>query len=239
MPSPGSLPSRHDDGRAPGSAARACAGWSSMPTACSSSRRRRCRGRSRPCVRSTSAASRSGSSRTSRSSTATRSRPGSRRAASGSRPDRIITAVSATATYAAAAHAGRPLFVIAATDARREFDGHELLSRGRCRRASRRHGGGGRHRRRRGRSVVPEPGRRLPPRPRRRRAPRDASQPMVADPARHHPRRRGLRGRAGVRHWAAGPDARQALPGRLPPGGRRAARGSRRAPAALGLRDGR
>jgi len=43
-------------------------------------------------------------------------------------PDRIITAVSATATYAAAAHAGRPLFVIAAADARREFDGHELLS---------------------------------------------------------------------------------------------------------------
>ncbi len=43
-------------------------------------------------------------------------------------PDRIITAVSATATYAAAAHAGRPLFVIAAPDARREFDGHELLS---------------------------------------------------------------------------------------------------------------
>jgi HAD superfamily hydrolase (TIGR01450 family) len=43
-------------------------------------------------------------------------------------PDRIITAVSATATYAANAHAGRPLFVIAAADARREFDGHELLS---------------------------------------------------------------------------------------------------------------
>ena len=43
-------------------------------------------------------------------------------------PDRIITAASATAAYAAAAYADRPLFVIAATDARREFDGQELLS---------------------------------------------------------------------------------------------------------------
>jgi HAD superfamily hydrolase (TIGR01458 family) len=43
-------------------------------------------------------------------------------------PDRIITAASATAAYAAAAHAGRPLFVLAGTDARREFDGQDLLS---------------------------------------------------------------------------------------------------------------
>ncbi len=43
-------------------------------------------------------------------------------------PDRIITGTSATAAYTAATHAGRPLFVLAATDARREFDGQELLS---------------------------------------------------------------------------------------------------------------
>ena len=43
-------------------------------------------------------------------------------------PDRIITATSATAAYTAATHAGRPLFVLAATDARREFDGQQLVS---------------------------------------------------------------------------------------------------------------
>ncbi len=43
-------------------------------------------------------------------------------------PDRIVTAASATAAYAAKAHANRPLFVITATDARREFDGQQLVS---------------------------------------------------------------------------------------------------------------
>ncbi len=43
-------------------------------------------------------------------------------------PDRIITATSATAAYTAARHAGRPLFVLAASDARREFDGQQLVS---------------------------------------------------------------------------------------------------------------
>src|SRR4051794_27696725 len=43
-------------------------------------------------------------------------------------PDRIITAASATAAYAATAHVDQPLFVIAAADARREFDGQQLLS---------------------------------------------------------------------------------------------------------------
>lgn len=43
-------------------------------------------------------------------------------------PGRIITATSATAAYTAATHAGRPLFVLAAPDARREFDGQELVS---------------------------------------------------------------------------------------------------------------
>jgi HAD superfamily hydrolase (TIGR01458 family) len=43
-------------------------------------------------------------------------------------PDRIITAASATAAYAATAHAGRPLFVLSAPDARREFDGQDLLT---------------------------------------------------------------------------------------------------------------
>ena len=42
-------------------------------------------------------------------------------------PDRIITATSATAVYTAATHAGRPLFVLAAPDARREFDGQHLI----------------------------------------------------------------------------------------------------------------
>jgi HAD superfamily hydrolase (TIGR01450 family) len=42
-------------------------------------------------------------------------------------PDRIITGTSATAAYTAATHAGRPLFVLAADDARREFDGQRLL----------------------------------------------------------------------------------------------------------------
>jgi len=43
-------------------------------------------------------------------------------------PDRIITAASATAAYTAATHPGRPLFVLAATDARREFEGQRLLT---------------------------------------------------------------------------------------------------------------
>lgn len=43
-------------------------------------------------------------------------------------PDRIITGTSATAAYTAAAHPGRPLFVLAATDARREFDGQSLVT---------------------------------------------------------------------------------------------------------------
>jgi HAD superfamily hydrolase (TIGR01450 family) len=43
-------------------------------------------------------------------------------------PDRIITAASAAATYAAKAHPGQPLFVVATADAKREFDGQEVLS---------------------------------------------------------------------------------------------------------------
>lgn len=43
-------------------------------------------------------------------------------------PDRIITGTSATAAYTAAMHPGRPLFVLAATDARREFDGQSLVT---------------------------------------------------------------------------------------------------------------
>jgi HAD superfamily hydrolase (TIGR01450 family) len=43
-------------------------------------------------------------------------------------PGRIITATSATAAYTAARHPGRPLFVLAAADARREFDGHRLVT---------------------------------------------------------------------------------------------------------------
>ena len=42
-------------------------------------------------------------------------------------PDRIITGTSATAAYTAEHHAGRPLFVLAAPDALREFDGQLLL----------------------------------------------------------------------------------------------------------------
>ena len=43
-------------------------------------------------------------------------------------PDRIITASSAAAVHTASAFAGQPLFVLAAPDARREFDGQHLLS---------------------------------------------------------------------------------------------------------------
>lgn len=41
---------------------------------------------------------------------------------------RIITGTSATAAHTAARHPGRPLFVLAAADARREFDGQRLLT---------------------------------------------------------------------------------------------------------------
>jgi HAD superfamily hydrolase (TIGR01450 family) len=43
-------------------------------------------------------------------------------------PERIITGTSATAAYAAATYPGRPVFVLAADDARREFDGQVLLT---------------------------------------------------------------------------------------------------------------
>ena len=43
-------------------------------------------------------------------------------------PDRIITGTSATAAHTAAHHPGRPLFVLAADDARREFDGQQLVT---------------------------------------------------------------------------------------------------------------
>jgi HAD superfamily hydrolase (TIGR01458 family) len=43
-------------------------------------------------------------------------------------PDRIVTATSATAAHTAVRHAGRPLFVLAADDARREFDGQMTLT---------------------------------------------------------------------------------------------------------------
>jgi HAD superfamily hydrolase (TIGR01450 family) len=44
-------------------------------------------------------------------------------------PDRMITASSAAAAHTAARFAGRPLFVLAAPDAMREFDGQHLLTR--------------------------------------------------------------------------------------------------------------
>jgi HAD superfamily hydrolase (TIGR01450 family) len=43
-------------------------------------------------------------------------------------PDRIITGTSATAAHTAAVYPGRPLLVLAAADARREFDGQLLLT---------------------------------------------------------------------------------------------------------------
>jgi HAD superfamily hydrolase (TIGR01450 family) len=43
--------------------------------------------------------------------------------------DRFITALSATAAYTLAEFPGRPLFVLAAPDALREFDGQHLLTR--------------------------------------------------------------------------------------------------------------
>jgi HAD superfamily hydrolase (TIGR01458 family) len=43
-------------------------------------------------------------------------------------PDRIISALSASAAYTGHAFAGRPLYVLASEDARREFAGQQLLS---------------------------------------------------------------------------------------------------------------
>jgi HAD superfamily hydrolase (TIGR01458 family) len=43
-------------------------------------------------------------------------------------PDRIITGTSAAAAYTRGAYPGRPLFVLAASDARREFDGQLLVT---------------------------------------------------------------------------------------------------------------
>ena len=43
-------------------------------------------------------------------------------------PDRIITATSATAAYTLGRHPGGVLFVLAAADARREFDGQRLVT---------------------------------------------------------------------------------------------------------------
>lgn len=43
-------------------------------------------------------------------------------------PDRIITGTSATAADTATRHSGRPLFVLAADDARREFAGQTMLT---------------------------------------------------------------------------------------------------------------
>ena len=43
-------------------------------------------------------------------------------------PERIITASSASAVYTATQFAGRPIYVIAAPDALREFDGQRLVS---------------------------------------------------------------------------------------------------------------
>ncbi len=43
-------------------------------------------------------------------------------------PDRIITGTSAAAAHTAARHPGRPIFVLAAADARREFEGQHLVT---------------------------------------------------------------------------------------------------------------
>lgn len=42
-------------------------------------------------------------------------------------PERIITGTSATAAYAATTYPARPIFVLAADDARREFEGQQLV----------------------------------------------------------------------------------------------------------------
>src|SRR5262245_53352881 len=43
-------------------------------------------------------------------------------------PAEIITAASAAAAYTAKHHAGKPLLVLSAPDARREWDGQELIA---------------------------------------------------------------------------------------------------------------
>jgi HAD superfamily hydrolase (TIGR01458 family) len=45
-------------------------------------------------------------------------------------PQRIITAASATAAFCAATYPGRPIFVLSAPDAQREFDGQRLVEVG-------------------------------------------------------------------------------------------------------------
>ena len=163
-------------------APRACAGWSSMPTASSSSRASRCRARS----------TRSGASRIARipfrvvtnfsqihretlarwmRQERARDRPG---------PDHHGDLGHGRLHRGGPSRAGR-CSCSPPTDARREFDGQRLLTADEADALPAGDGRGGRHRRCRRRPVVPEHGRRLPAGPGRRGAARDAPQPVVAD----------------------------------------------------------
>ena len=184
------------------------------------------------------AACRTGWSPTSRSRTARPCPPGSPRGASGSTRTGSSPRSSAAAAYTASRFAGRPLFVLAAPDALREFDGQHLLTRDEAEAAPADDRGRG-HRRRWRRSLVPQPRHRLPPDPRRCGVPRDAPQPVVADAERTDARRRGGGRRPRVRDRDEGDRPRQALAGRVPAGARRPPRGSRSAGPGRGRRDGR
>ena len=154
-------------------------------------------------------------------------------------PERIITGTSATAAHTASAHPGRPLFVLAAEDARREFDGQHLLTADEADAAPAGTVAA---------VVIGDAGDDLSYRN------LDVAfrlvlggaellamhrNPLVADAEGADARRRGVRGRARVRDRPDRPDAGQAIADRLPPGGRRAGRGPGRAAAAVRVRDGR
>ena len=96
-----------------------------MPMASSSCATSRSPGRSRPRSASRASATRSGSSRTTRRPIATRL--AARFGGGVVPPERFITGASAAARYTIARHPGRPLFVISAPDALREFEGQTLL----------------------------------------------------------------------------------------------------------------
>ena len=130
VPSPGSLPSGDDGRSAPRRRSAGCAASCSTRTASSSSTARRCRARSRR-VRGLDARGIPFRVVTnfSQSHRDIAGRRGSARAACAIDPDRIITGTSATAAYTRErASPDRPLFVLAASDARREFDGQHLLT---------------------------------------------------------------------------------------------------------------
>ena len=128
VPSRGSLPSGDDGRSAPRRRSAACAASCSTRMASSSSTARRCPARSRRSAASTARGIPFRVVTNFSQFHRDRWRRGSATSGLAIDPDRIITGTSATAAYTRSAHPGRPLFVLAASDARREFDGQHLLT---------------------------------------------------------------------------------------------------------------